>query len=450
MNREKGSYDSVSELVETLDLQVNFYQAQPDDRLLIGLQQLLIFLERDSRQSTLLTELKSESDRAFSEFESQGKRLRLSLAGLWQEVKPFLLVARAIPANSEGEPSGDFEGFERALGRDEEIDTRAYLYRDEPTGDTRLASDLLCKFREWISSAMRAHRKATAAAPEELSTFDGRLGQLKEELDFSWRRHWLDGRALAGNAYQRLTYAARWTNPTPEPSEVSERWEHFGHIYPKQELLEALYGLSTSPSHEAQRALAETAQQVRRDIALVHLQLRSRIVMTHSHLGLLKRFAARCEKFDADRLRQRALKNAKKAEDELRGELARFLFDHGFNPLLDAPLAGLRPDILDARLGRPVYVEAKWYVDKREREQFIKGFRQVLDTRGRLSNTFRNLEEVFLVVFRLGGKRVEFPEVVHVPGGVIYTVLADLDPRTAGSRQKQPPLLVTESDLLDR
>jgi len=221
-------------------------------------------------------------------------------------------------------------------------------------------------------------------------------------------------------------------------------------VYPKKELLEALYQLSRPPSDDAQRALVETAQQVRRDIALVHLQLRSRIVMTHSSLGLLKRFAARCERFDADRLRKTALKKTRTAEDQLRGELARFLFDHGLNPLLDPTISGLRPDVLDVRLGRPVYVEAKRYVDKKERDQFIQGFRQVLDTRGRLSNAFRDLREVFLVVFRLGGKRVEFPEVVHVPGGVIYTVLADLDPRTAGSRQNQTPVLVTESDLLDR
>jgi hypothetical protein len=148
---------------------------------------------------------------------------------------------------------------------------------------------------------------------------------------------------------------------------VPEGWEHAGHAYLNKDLVEALYGLSRPPSDEATLSLAETAEQVRRDIALVHLQLRSRIAMTHSSLGLLKRFAARCELFDADSMRKRALSKPKAAEDELRRELARFLFDHGLTPLLDPTISGLRPDILDARLGRPVYVEAKRYVDKKER-----------------------------------------------------------------------------------
>jgi hypothetical protein len=401
MTGRPGGYDSVAELVETLDQQVRFYQGLPDDRLLVGLPQLLLYLESDARQFALIRELRDESQRALVDFEEQGKKLRMSLAEFWREAVPLLRAARALSEDEEFDASDDFDGFERNLVIDEEIDSKAFLYRGEPSDDPRLIKGLLSKLDEWISSAMRAHRRVQSEAPDLLKDLDGRLQGLRREMEFGYRRFWLEARALSGNAYERLKYTADWINPVPRPQDISEGWEHAGHEYLNKNLVEALYVLSQPPSGEAQRSLMETAVKVRRDIALVHLQLRSRMVMTHSNLGLLKRFAARCERFDAELLRKRALSNSKSAENELRGELARFLFDHGLNPLLDSTIAGLRPDVLDVRLGKPVYVEAKRYGAKKEREQFIKGFRQVLDTRGRLCNILGDLREVFLAVFRL-------------------------------------------------
>ena len=97
-------------------------------------------------------------------------------------------------------------------------------------------------------------------------------------------------------------------------------------------------------------------------------------MITIQRLGLVKRFAARCERFDAKRLKNAATSESKKAEDKLRGELARFLIDHGLNPLLDPTVSGLRPDVLDVRLGKPVYVEAKRYGKGRSASNSSKVF----------------------------------------------------------------------------
>ena len=63
----------------------------------------------------------------------------------------------------------------------------------------------------------------------------------------------------------------------------------------------------------------------------------------------------------------------------------------------------------------------------------------MLDTRGRLSNAFRDLREAFLVVFRLGGRRVEFPEGGPYPGGVIYTFWRIWTPRLAVAARNTLP-----------
>ena len=162
----------------------------------------------------------------------------------------------------------------------------------------------------------------------------------------------------------------------------------------------------------------------------------------------MRRFATRCEQYERERLFTAVNSRRSEAEKLLTFEFARFLFDHGLNPLIDPKISGLKPDVIDVSLGRPIYVEAKQYSSQNPRTRILQGTWQTLDTWGRLRQAY-DLDEAFLVVFRLGGPRLELPESVSVHGRRFYLVLVDLGPtEISGSRQRLNPITISAEEIL--
>ena len=160
-----SSWDGVSDLVETLDRQIEFLGNQPNDRLLIGLPQLLAFLEYDSRQVAVIADSVLESQRALNEFEAEGKRLEVIPRLMFGQARPLLHTACDLPNTGEFDDHDYFDGLERALSLADEIDTKAFLYRGEPDDDPRAVNGWLSKMQQWGWSAKRAHRRTGKRCP---------------------------------------------------------------------------------------------------------------------------------------------------------------------------------------------------------------------------------------------------------------------------------------------
>jgi hypothetical protein len=161
-------------------------------------------------------------------------------------------------------------------------------------------------------------------------------------------------------------------------------------------------------------SLDEIGGDVERAARLLVLDLRRRLYTARSRLGVVQRFKARCEWHDRERLRQvadTAQEAGRSAENALRDEMTRYLFDQGLNPLAEAVLGtSSRADVFDPSLGPAFYVEAKQYGDRDAVEGKLKGaFRQALDTVGNLPGSGYSADEVFIVLFRRGGPRVLLP-----------------------------------------
>ena len=168
-------------------------------------------------------------------------------------------------------------------------------------------------------------------------------------------------------------------------------------------------------------------------------ELRLRIGTVRGKLALIMRFKGRCEWHDRDRLRLLAL-GAQAPEEALTAELARWLYDHGLNPLTRARAAGLEPDVLDPTEAPSFYIEAKRY-RRSARSYLVRGVHQVNDTVGRLYGSAYEVHEAFYVVFREGGPRYAFPEAIPGVGWTVYPVLIDIaEARVSGSRQTRPPV----------
>jgi hypothetical protein len=224
-----------------------------------------------------------------------------------------------------------------------------------------------------------------------------------------------------------------------------KNWIRFGE---DRKFAEKLREADSKGLHlDAGGGVATFYRELMADAELLHEELRLRIGLTRSRIGLSRRYAAGCEAFHATRLREECKANSHTAETILTLDLARALFDAGLNPVIDGTVSGLRPDLLDTKVSSLFYVEAKQYNSRTPRSMIQKAYKQVWSTWARLRKQYPAAHEAFLVVFRLGGARAELPEVLTSEGFKLYSVLVDIS-SLAGSREKLQPLQLTEAELL--
>jgi hypothetical protein len=196
------------------------------------------------------------------------------------------------------------------------------------------------------------------------------------------------------------------------------------------------------------RALKEIETELRLDVQCVHEEARRRLGLKRSMRGIVGRYAARAMWHEAASLRK--LGNvARKAEDLLAADFARYLHDQGLNPLTKPMTGGLQPDLLGPLPRWTFYAEAKQYKDRAARGYLIKGMHQVWDTLGRLRGTPYEVHEAFYVIFRRAGPRFVFPDELRAEGVTVYPFLIDIaEGGTSGSRQKEQPVSLAAAELL--
>lgn len=197
--------------------------------------------------------------------------------------------------------------------------------------------------------------------------------------------------------------------------------------------------------------------RIQRATRTLHLALVTSLAHGRSRWAMVRRFAARCESFDRDQLLRAIELDAEepgrgKPEAVLTLAFARYLFDAGFNPLVDAAACGLRPDVLDPTNQPAVYVEAKQYADVGP--AFTNGLRgdlaQTLNTWGRLAKRWWT-PEAFLLIFRRSGRPIEIDQPgVSYLGRRLYVLVVDLGaPNESGSRAMEP-VRVSLPDLMPK
>jgi hypothetical protein len=190
--------------------------------------------------------------------------------------------------------------------------------------------------------------------------------------------------------------------------------------------------------------------RIQRDVRILHLALVTSLAKGRSRWATVRRFAARCETFDRQRLinslgqldkDNHERRKASTPEAFLTLELCRYLFDAGFNPLVDVNACGLRPDVLDATANPAIYVEAKQYtaISRGIVAKLRKDIAQATNTWSRLCNRWQ-VSEAFLVVFRRSGRPLVFDQnSLHVLGRRLYICCVDIaDAKESGRRAHEP------------
>jgi hypothetical protein len=306
-----------------------------------------------------------------------------------------------------------------------------------------------------VGVAVTRLRNTVASGIETLSNPSWQVHELRNQLDALQERSEHAERSLTsweaaagGFAAIRLRELVQAANPAPNDGPLSWIFAKFAEF---RGVAQALHG------HGPTVDLEHDIQTARIDLATLREDLRLRLVLGRSRLALVRRFAGRCERYEAAELRAlcraETKKQDKKVEHQLTMRFARYLYDHGLNPLVDPKIADLRPDVYEPIPGNPLYVEAKQYdspvTAATLRRKMRDAVSQVLDTWGRLAQQ-QPVPEAFLLVFRRGGPRLELPELVRVETGRLYLVLADIaPPAQSGSKNRLRPVRMDTAMLID-
>lgn len=425
-------------LIELLDRQFKFVLDLAGTSQIIRLARLLSFLQSEPQLVGLLEDLRAEATRELESYDTADARVRAELARLWElhgsEIRRRLAAVKDDALNAYGAR----DRFEETLKQ-----TRTAAFSPPSDGIEKATENLVRAVHHWWKWTSDIADKTSAPLEGDYATVGRALNRLLSVHGYAARRLHEKGGALAWPAYERLMSNAQVTNPVPPDPADDLAWATFPMA---TEFAEAVRRADFEGTNYVEAAgVDDVYEEIAADAKLLHEELRLRIGLARSRAALVHRYAARCEAFDAARLRETCDKDSGNAERLLTLNLARYLFDAGLPPLIDATLGGLRPDVLHVLPSSLFYVEAKQYANDHPRSQLVKAYAQVWSTWGRLRKTYA-ATEAFLVVFRRSGPWVDLPPVIHHRGLRLYSVVADISIE-AGSREKSNPIRLTEDEL---
>jgi len=426
------------QLAALLERQFELVAGQSGTRRLLRLQRLIRFIHDEPAIVGLLADLENEASEELSTYANKDRSIRARLRDLWNkygtQIQAQLSYTDDDSLNAYGcKPDSYLDSLDRmeVLGWHELVDH--WL----PQGTQSRINSL----RHWCKCAQDlAGDESTGAL--SLEPLRCALVDLEREQGHA-AKHLLDVREGHGwPAYGRLVAASEAMNPR-----LPEVEDDFGGV--KHALATALRDeLLVYEEHGGRNAseagAIELHEQLEDDLVTVREEFMLRVGRQRSRLAIVKRYAVGCEAFRAKELREMVV-DSKRPEDRLTLDFARYLFETGLNPLIDANVSNLKPDILHLDPGALFYVEAKQYKGEHPRSNLIDAYKQVWSTWSRLRKRYPS-REAFLVVFRRGGPFVELPEVITHNNLKLYSILADISTE-AGSKEKLKTFTITAEEV---
>jgi hypothetical protein len=296
-----------------------------------------------------------------------------------------------------------------------------------------------------------SERIAWAEDMEPQSSFLATVRQAETDHDRARRAFLVANRMSAGASWMRLrSFASSLVPPAGKHVASDGAWaflDKYLEALPQVRVGNAALGLGTH-DHEKGDVVRYRAQ-VLQDLETFEEELLHRIGLYWSHRALLQRFKTRCERFESEKLRALVDANSGSAENALTLIAAEYLFDAGLNPLFDAAVVKLSPDLFDATTPSALYIETKQYAAS-PRKELLEAPWQIWDTWHELDGQ-HDVREAFLLVFRRGGPLVTFDEFARHGGRTLYPILVDIaETRTKGSRASEAPIHISAVELLPK
>jgi hypothetical protein len=322
----------------------------------IRLGRVLAFIEGEPILAALLQDLRREATQTIEQLEAADAEVRAALAKLWSGCGAEVELRLQDVDDDALWAYGQLNTYVSRLERRRTITLSAQAYQADK--DTE---ELISAFEHWWQYAKGIGCNQVESLPNQFPEIDKLLERIASKQKHVDR--WLDvtRRALAWPAHERLVANARVMNPVPPNDEDRKAWSRF--------LLDTEFADKIGMAEFQQLGVGDDQEvgdvyaEIRNDAKLLHEELHLRLGLSRSRLALVERYAARCEAFEAERLRRCCDTEPENAERLLTLDFARYLFDAGMPPLVEPTVGGLRPDILHVSSSSPFYVEAKQYQD---------------------------------------------------------------------------------------
>lgn len=424
-------------LVELLDRRAKFVLELEGRPKLIQVRSFIAFLEGEPRLKAILNDFEREAGGTLREHNRRDATIREKAEELWNSHRDEMFRKVEGASIDQVNNYGSLETFSDRVAKRPSCNWEAW-------NDDALASseNLVRSLNHWWN-----HRRGECVASDHTQgEVQGLLDDLRASCEFNSRSLRESQASLPALAHVRLVGAGHSTNPKP-PTGRDDVLAH-ARFQGEREFADHLAeaderGLGNT--FEGQQ-VDEHYAEVTHDLRLLYEEIRLRIGLQRSRIALVQRFAARCEAFDAKRLRTESRRNRKNAERLLTLHFAKHLFDAGLNPIIDPTISGLRPDVVYPGSRSLLYVEAKQYDARSPRTTLRKAFAQVWGTWSRLRNRYY-VPEAFLLVFRRGGPMVALPGLLEHNGVRLHPVIVDIS-AAGGSKELGPPLDLNEQELL--
>ena len=269
---------------------------------------------------------------------------------------------------------------------------------------------------------------------ESFEYFFLKLGHIKDRDIFLRRNLTNYFRASPEGALNALVHIASNVNPEP-------RLHHSWTEIPD----EAIKSLIDDVEHEKIRIVEVTYQGVNDEDLLYQSKLylrrayeglRAEIGSFLIHSQIVQRYKARCTWYDRQRLESLISANQGNEEDALTQDLALYLFDNGISTLYRVRRGVHEYDLIGEQTKSRIFIEVKVY---KESKDLKKGIAQLHSYLNGLEADNLFTEEVYYIVYRLGGPLYDLPQSIPTNRRIFYPLIIDLGSSSeSGSRQPKP------------
>lgn len=442
----------MNELHELFDRQVGYLRRQQGERLLLLVPRFVRTVTEEPRFTAIVQDIVADYGRALNAFADTDRSLAQELLSLWQTHGEWFSKAWAQEvAKERTKPEwaavygGPPETLPQRLARAGQHE----LPKFEESSDPSAIGAVLPAIRHWM--ACLKDNESWTGDEAMANQFMATVRQVEVDHGLALRAFLVVTRTHPGAAWNRLVaFAASLIPPREVHSPEDDGWailEKYTRTLDQLRVSNA--ALKLGDYDHAIGDVEKYRARILEDLDLFSEEVRHRIGLHLSRRALVRRFKTRCERFDAAALRVAIASEPKrKAEDILTIALAKYLFDQGLNPLFNAEIVKLRPDLFDGSGSYAFYLEAKQYETNPEK-LIAKAARQVWDTWNELDGQ-HEVPEAFLVVFRRAGPLAVFDaDFVRFGARTLYPLLVDIaDPTDKGSRAKNDPVHIRTSGLL--
>lgn len=437
----------MKELLDLFERQVAYVQRQTDARFFLALQRFVGFVQGEPRLVAIIDEFLWEFSAELDRFEHADDAAVLAFKSAWPAYQEWLSAVWNGSA-----PSNEIAVLREKSGHPSKILGLVSPTRKKPRQGILfdIESSRLDEVMTHVLPMMNGCESRELADDQTKFAFRRTMADIYGCLEYARRRREAVQRGHPGAAWQRLAWAADRICPEDPYELIGARGDN-----EDEALAATIEGFALSDAalgrepHDQVVNLRSHRDILSNDLDAVREEVVRKGGMSLSHRALVLRFKHKCERFLSTDLRGKCTAKGRKPEDVLTLAAAEYLFEQGLNPLFNAQIVTLRPDLFDGSQPHALYIEAKQYADGRNLATLIrKAAWQVWDTWNELDAQHR-VTEAFLLVFRRGGPLIVFEGPARMQGRTLHPVLVDIAPTDVkGSRANLAPIAICSSDLL--